>query len=173
MKLLGLKAGEDALGLVAEEVDQSVRPYAHVADAAEHILEEPLLLHYFRTVELQAHEHLVAKRTDEEVALPAGKTIAGIESHARGRDRRHPVVDRLFHARLGGAFADFGAAAVVGPVRNPRPAVVGAGPDDVHFVAALRAVLVRPQHAGLRMQCRALLIAMAQVEFLGLPSRLA
>src|SRR4030095_9452336 len=88
-------------------------------------------------------------------------------------DRRHRLVDRLLHAWLGGALADLGADAVVDAVRDDRPAVVGAGADDVHLVAALRAVLVRPEHAGLGVQRRALLVAVAEVEFLRLPGGLA
>src|SRR2546427_690823 len=51
--------------------------------------------------------------------------------------------------------------------------VIDAGTDDVHLVAALRPVLVGPEHPRLRMQRRALHVAVPEVEFLGLPSRLA
>ena len=42
-----------------------------------------------------------------------------------------------------------------------RPAVVLAGFGNVDFIAAARAVLMQPQRAGLRMQGRALRIAVA------------
>src|SRR5207245_5288080 len=51
--------------------------------------------------------------------------------------------------------------------------VIDAGADDVHLVAALRPVLVRPEHSRLRMQRRALQVAVPEVEFLGLPAGLA
>src|SRR5438309_9346915 len=107
------------------------------------------------------------------MAFPARKPLAGIERHAGRRDRRHPVVERLRHARLVRTLADLRAAAVIDAVGDDRPAVIDAGTDHVHLVAALRPVLVRPEHSRLRMQRRALHVAVPEVEFLGLPSRLA
>src|SRR5207302_6469696 len=87
------------------------------------------------------------------------------------RDGGHPGVERLRHPRLVRALADPGAAAVTDTVGYDRPAVIDAGTDDVHLVAALRPVLVRPEHSRLRMQRRALHVAVPEVEFLGLPAR--
>ena len=102
----------------------------------------------------------VASAADEQVALPCREQVALIERHAGGRDRRRPVLDRLLHAGLRRALVDL-RAAVVDAVADHRPAVVLALLDDVDLVAAARAVLVRPQLAGRRMQRRALHIAVA------------
>ena len=83
-----------------------------------------------------------------------------VERHAGRRDRRHPVLDRLLHAGLVRALVDLGAA-IVDAVADHRPAVVLAGLRNVDLVAAARAVLVLPQFAGLRMQRRALRVAVA------------
>src|SRR5207302_9043799 len=107
------------------------------------------------------------------IAFPARKPLAGVERHAGRRDGGHPGVERLRHARLVRALADPGTAAVIDTVGDDRPAVIDAGTDDVHLVAALRPVLVRPEHSRLRMQRRALHVAVPEVEFLGLPSRLS
>src|SRR5438094_9638112 len=52
-------------------------------------------------------------------------------------------------------------AAVIDAVADHRPAVISAGFSDVDLVAAARTVLVHPQFAGLRVESRALRIAMA------------
>jgi hypothetical protein len=70
-------------------------------------------------------------------------------------------------------FADFGADAVVDAVGDDRPAVIDAGADDVDLVASLRTVLMRPEFAGLRMQCRALHVAVAEGELFRFPAGLA
>jgi hypothetical protein len=71
------------------------------------------------------------------------------------------------------AFADLRSDAVIDAVGDDRPAVIDAGTDHVHLVAALRPVLVRPEHSRLRMDRSTLHVAVPEVEFLGLPSRLA
>ena len=75
--------------------------------------------------------------------------------------------DRLFHARLGTALADLAPAAVLGAVGDDGPAVVAPRLDHVELVAALRAVLVGPQFAGLRMEGEPLHVAVAEAPDLG------
>ena len=82
-------------------------------------------------------------------------------------------MDGLGHARPGRAFADPGAGDVIASEGDHRPAVIGAGADDVDLVAALRAVLVRPQLVGQRVERRALDVAVAEGELLGQGARLA
>jgi hypothetical protein len=82
-------------------------------------------------------------------------------------------VDGLLHAGFLRPLADLGADAVIRAMSDHRPAVVRACADDVHLVAALRPMLVRPQHPGLRVQRRALHVAVAERELLRLPARLA
>src|SRR5690606_36791433 len=79
--------------------------------------------------------------------------------HAARTDDGIPVVDRLLHALFLLDAAGDGAAAVLDPVGNRRPAVVLALADDVHLVAATRAVLHFPELAGNGMQRRRLDVA--------------
>ena len=69
-------------------------------------------------------------------------------------------MQRLLHARLGRAFADF-CAGIVPPVGDHRPAVIRAAADAVEFVAAPCAVFVDQQFAG-EVQRRALRVAVAE-----------
>src|SRR5690606_17257416 len=88
-------------------------------------------------------------------------TLVGVEDQAAGADGRHPVVQRLLHARrLAQAFADRGAV-VVHAMADHRPAVVAAGTGDVQLVAALGTVFGLPELTGIRMQGRALHVAVA------------
>ena len=82
-------------------------------------------------------------------------------------------MQRLRHAVLRCPYPDLGAGAVVRAVGDDRPAVVHAGTNHIHFVAALWAVFVRPQQAGLRMQRRALHVAIAQRIFFRQPAGFA
>src|SRR5512134_3615448 len=82
-------------------------------------------------------------------------------------------MERLGHARLMRALADARAEAIVDAVGDDRPAVIGASADYVDLVAALRPVLVGPQLTRLGVQRRALDVAVAEREFLGLPAGLA
>src|SRR5205814_10069119 len=114
-----------------------------------------------------------ARSAEKAMAFPRGMPLAAVGRHAGGRDRRHPVAERLRHARRVRALADLRADAVIDAVGDDRPAVIDAGTDHVHLVAALWPVLVGPEQSRLRMQRRALHVAVPEVEFLRLPPRLA
>ncbi len=83
------------------------------------------------------------------------------------------MVQGLHHAGLVSALANPGADAIVEAVGDHRPAVVLPGTHDVDLVAALRAVLMRPEFAGSGMQSSALHVAVAKGPFLRSCIRLA
>src|SRR4029078_5814182 len=128
-------------------------------------------LHDLLAVQTKSHEHLIAQRTDEQVAFPAREPSARVERHSRWCYRRNPVVDRLRHAGLGRSLADLRADSVFDAVRKYRSVIVGSGPNELDCIPALRPVLVSPQRARLRMQCCALLVSIAKRVLLGLPAR--
>ena len=100
------------------------------------------------------------ERADEEISLPAGKRVSGVKGHAGGRDRGHPVIDRLLHAFLVGAFVNLGAG-IVDAEADHRPAVILALLRHVDLVAALGPVLDDPQFAAHRVDRRGLDVAVA------------
>ena len=112
---------------------------------------------------LHAADH---HRADEEVAAPGGEVLAVVEGEARRCDRRPPHDVRSRELRQPRGLGDRPAA--VGPaVGRDGPAVVRAGLDDVGLVAALHAVLGRPQLAGVRVEGEADLVAVAHRPDLG------
>src|SRR5262245_17354731 len=152
---------------VGHQPERAVRALAHVADAVGKPAQQPFLAAERLAADLDAQQHLALERADEQVAAPSRKHVAVIEGHAGWRDRRRPVPQRLLHAVFVRALVDLGAV-VVYAVADHRPAVVQALLDQVDLVAALRAVLVLPQLAGLRMEDEALRVAVAIAPDLGL-----
>src|SRR5215813_6452408 len=146
--------------IVGGEPQRAVGTLPHVADALVEPLEEPLLGADRFAVDLEPHQQRGGKRTDEQVAAPGRKQVAGVKSHAGRSDRRHPVLDRLLHPLLVCALVNPGAI-VVDAVADHRPAVVLARLGNVDLVAAARAMLVLPQLPGLGIERRALRIAVA------------
>src|SRR5262245_48756227 len=53
-------------------------------------------------------------------------------------------------------------AGIISSVTHHRPAVILAGQDDVELVAAIRPVLVLPNHTGVRVNCQSQRIAMTE-----------
>ena len=104
------------------------------------------------------------QRAHEQAAGPAGKPGPGVKGHARGRDRRHPVFDGLGHAGLMGALAD-GEPGIAAAIGDHRPTVIGAGGEDIDFIAALGAVFDHPDLAGRRMAGDPLGIAVPKGEY--------
>ena len=88
------------------------------------------------------------------------ESIALIEGQPRDCDRRCPLIKRLFHSGLLSAFTDLGAHHIVHAVGDHGPAVVFSCAGDVDLVPALRAMLVCPELASLRVNCSALNVAM-------------
>src|SRR5437016_1575732 len=129
--------------VVGGEPERAVRPLAHIADAFAQLLQQALLLDHFVAVNFEPHQHLADQRAEEEAAAPRREAIAGVEGHAGGSDRRHPILQRLLHAGLVRALVNLGAA-VVDAVADHRPAVILALLDNVDLIAAARSVLVLP-----------------------------
>src|SRR5262245_60300866 len=91
-----------------QQIYVTVGPLAHVANALAELSQQRLATQLFPlVVELDALQltrprHLALPQTaDEQVALPSGELVAGIEGHAGERDGRNPHHDRLFDAFLG------------------------------------------------------------------------
>ena len=149
------------VGVVGQQVKQSVRTLADVADAFAQVRQQPLLMRYLRPVELEPNQQGELQRPHEQVAAPRREPTGGVERHTGRRDRRIPIVDGLLEAGLGGTLADL-LAGVIATVGNDRPAVILAGFGDVDLVTALRAVLDRPQPLRLRVERRRLYVAMTE-----------
>jgi hypothetical protein len=96
---------------------------------------------YSRRAEHETHQVLACERRHEQVAVPAGEHLAGVERDPRWRDVGRPEVHRLLHARLHGLVAIDRLAVVVAPVADDWEAVVLALLDLVDLVAATRTVL--------------------------------
>src|SRR4030095_12148826 len=94
------------------------------------------------------------------MSRPFWKQFSGVEHHARWRDRRNPVFDRLLHAVFGRAVVDL-RAGVIDAVTDHRPAVVPAFAHHVDLVAAARTVLDVPGLAGRRIDRERLYVAMS------------
>ena len=62
--------------LVEQQIDQPVRAGAHVADAVAEIDEQALFVDDLVALQLQPDEELGAERSDEQVAVPAGKRVS-------------------------------------------------------------------------------------------------
>src|SRR5205814_10006636 len=62
-----------SISLIGQQVEVTIRAAAHVADASQHALQQTFFFYDSFALELQAHEHLVAQRADEEIAFPAWK----------------------------------------------------------------------------------------------------
>ncbi|HNQ08444.1 MAG TPA: hypothetical protein PKH97_14805 [Tetrasphaera sp.] len=108
----------------------------------------------------QEHFQFAPERADESVPFPSRKGVARVERHAGRRDRGIPEEDRLLHAVLVRADADL-RAGIIDAIGDDRPAVVLALLGTIDFIAATRAMLRRPELARVRMQSRALHVAMA------------
>ena len=150
-----------AVVLVGEQIEQLVRPLAHVADSLSQIDEQhlaPQLLHVLVEQDAlqvtRARDLAHAHAANEDVALPLRQLVARVEGHARYRNRRRPVDDRILEPFAREAFRlprpRVGAAEA-----HERPAVVRSGFQHVDLVAAVRSVFVLPNGAGRRMHGQA------------------
>src|SRR5579863_4098427 len=92
-----------------------------------------------------------AHRAHENVALPLGEFIAGVERHAGDGDRGHPVNHRWFETRMPGPFGLPGPR-ITAAQADDRPAVIAARLKHVDLVAAVGTVFVLPHLAGSRTQ---------------------
>src|SRR5215208_4102839 len=128
---------------VGDEPQRAVGALPHVADTFAETLQQPFLVTDLVAIDIETHQEAWHQGADEQATLPFREQLARVERHAGGRDRRHPVFNRLLHAGLLRARVNFGAA-VVDAVTDHRPAVILAFVDDVDLVAAARTVLMLP-----------------------------
>jgi hypothetical protein len=66
----GLDPQDSSLGRIGEEIDEPVRPLAHVADALAQLAQDALLAHDLVAVELEPCDERAGERADERVAQP-------------------------------------------------------------------------------------------------------
>src|SRR3974390_1578484 len=130
------EAQDATVVLIREQVDRAVRTLPHVADAPAELVQHALLAHRPVVLQLQAGHELEFQRAVEQAVLPGWHEIAGVEGHARRRDRGRPVPHRIDHA-FGVLFAGADRRAVVIDAEaDDRPAIIAALLDNVDLVAA-------------------------------------
>ena len=139
--------------VVGGEPERAVRPWRTSRMRSRSCASSRSSLRTFSPSSSSRTSNCPASAPTNRLPRQAGNMAAGVERHPGGRDRGHPVPDRLLHAGLLRALVDLGAA-VVDAVADHRPAVVLALLDDVDLVAAARPVLVLPQLAGRRDAAR-------------------
>src|SRR6185295_2153247 len=115
-------------------------------------------------------QRLSRQGADEEVALPVREQRARIKHGTRGRNGGIPIVDRLLHASLVRADADF-TAVIVASVADDRPTVVFARLGNVDFIAAAGAMLDGPEPPARRVERSRLHIAVPNRPYLRPPTR--
>lgn len=98
---------------------------------------------------------------DEEVAFPLRKFLPCIKCRAAGRYGGRPLPDRVFHAWQGGMFRDSRADHVVAAESCDGPAEIGAGFQDIDFIAALGAVFDFPYFSCFGVHGHALRVTVA------------
>src|SRR6266571_389754 len=150
-----------------EDIQESVRTLAHVANAILKLAQQRLAMELFPLlVEIDAHEltgprHLsLTQSAGEEVSLPGGKPVARVEREARCGNRRDPEDNRLFHPFLEHPVVHARAEIEASRV-DDGPSVVLSGMEDVDLVAAIRPVLAFPDIAGERIHGQADHVAVA------------
>src|SRR5690606_19340456 len=154
-----LDAENGALVLVGDDIEQPVRPLTHVADTLAQIVQQHLaaqlleLLVEQDALELARARHLaLAQPADEPVALPVRQRAAGIEAEARYGDGGRPVDDRRLEPLVRRAVSRLPGAGIGAAQADHRPAVIGAGLQDIQLVAAVRTVLGLPDLARHRVR---------------------
>jgi hypothetical protein len=103
-----------------------------------------------------------AEAADQEVALPLGELLLGVEEEAGCGDGRRPELEGLFHPIPLPGLVD-GGAAVLDPVPDDGPPVVPSREDQVELVSSLGPMLRGPDIARLHVD----------VEPLGIPVSVA
>ena len=149
-----------AIFVVGDEVDQPIRSLSHVANPAQ-LLRQRFFVDDALTAQREPGELLAHHAADEQIATPPGEAITRVNHQARDADRRHPHVDRLLHALAVRTRVNGQTGSVVDAKPDDRPPIVAARLQPIQLIASLRAVLVRPYLAGLRMNGEALYVPMA------------
>src|SRR4051794_21961474 len=153
------------VGLVGQGIDRAIRSLGHVADAHSHgnslLGRDPL------PIEGQANDRLRGKSREQEIALPARNGPASIESYARGRDDRRPLINRV--GKVGPSPGVWnGTAVIMFAPAYERPAIVAAGCRKIELVSAQGSKFAHPKLSGLRMDSGALHVAVTIGPDLGL-----
>ncbi len=107
-----------------------------------------------------------AHGADEQIAFPLRELVTGVEDETARRDRRDIGDVRAGDAILAGIGSDRTAAVVAAFARH-WPAIVAAGAQDVHLVAAIGGVFGRPHLIGPRVHGEAEIDAVAHREDFG------
>ena len=152
-----LDTEEDRVVFLGEGVEEPVRALHDLADTLLQFGQQPLTSD-FLSLAIEHHSLEMARmrqashshRADEQVSLPLGEVVAGVERQTGWSDRRPPHQFRSFELRAPRRVRDR-RTPVLAAVGGQRPPVVIARLDDVGFVSALHAVLGYPELTGLRM----------------------
>src|SRR6476620_6802894 len=151
--------------LVSQCVDVSIRTLPDVTEALMQIVQNPLPANVFELVVqynalkvTKTADFAIACATNEQIVLPSRKLIAGVKHDSRGSNGRHPNDLGNFHAFF---IRKNARAVILAAETNHRPAVVGAGFDQVHFIAAIGPVFSVENRAG-GMNDQTEMVAMAE-----------
>src|SRR4029079_7587557 len=120
----------------------------------------------------RARHFTLTHAADEQVVLPLRELVAGVDHQARWCDRGHPEGHWRIHV-LAIRIHTHPRTEIKAAGSDDRPAVVVTRQQLVHFVAAVRSVLHRPDRAVLRIHRQAEDVAMTKRENLGTVSGLA
>src|SRR5579871_189720 len=152
MLLRRFYAQNRAIVLVGQQVKVTIGALADLANALLEFAEQGFTAQFFgpciedNALQVTGAGDLAhAHRTHENVTLPVGKTVAGINGHAGNGDGGNPYHDGRFEAFPRGVFGN-ARSGVIASKADGRPAVIAAGEDDVDLIAAVGAILVIPQN---------------------------
>src|SRR6185436_14684673 len=170
----GLEPDDRPVGLTAavadfrREIDVAVGTDLDVAETHAELAQELLAAQRLPlVVERHALDVLATQGADDQAVLPLRKFVAGVERHGGRADLRRPEDHGILHAVAMERMVRDQRARVVAAERNQRPAVIGAGLQDVHLVAALWSDLHLPELTRHRVEAQAIAVAMAVREDLG------
>ena len=95
------RAGISAGPLFGQNVNIPIRPLLYVSESGMQVEAHgvPALGLGWRMIERHALEHLPIERTQEDMSLPLRIDLRSLDNQAGGRNGRHPVHHRHFHAR--------------------------------------------------------------------------
>ena len=137
-----------ALVGIGQHIDRAIGADADVADAVFPIIKQDPFAHDLAVFTLQPAQISACQSADQKIAVPVGKHVPAIDREARGRNRRHPIVKRVLIALQRLVGGDLGTG-IIHPGRHHRPAIIGTTQQQIHFIAAARAMFMGEDAAAI------------------------
>src|SRR5690554_1765640 len=138
MLCLGFDPVEPAVALVIQDIEQAVGTLANVADATQFVFQQDLFMSDGVAIQNYAMEALSVECADEEIALPPGELVIGVECEPRWRQCVVPHVYRRLDAGCHLADPDELIGVVFPSEGDLGPAVVASGLGDVELLTTTR-----------------------------------